>query len=91
MEKFTTCSKVQLDGSFLRFSLIRSKTTIESWIENPITVKTAVMNRASISTSKNLPNMENIPTNKKASCNIAMIALAPNLRLEYGLGIFLKA
>ena len=39
-------------GFSFRFSRIRSKTTIVSWTEKPITVSTAVTNRLSTSTWK---------------------------------------
>ena len=48
-EKSTTCSKV-LWGSLTRFSRIRSKTTMVSWTEKPMTVRTAVTKSESIST-----------------------------------------
>jgi hypothetical protein len=39
-------------GFSRRFSRIRSNTTIVSWTENPMIVRTAVTNRLSISTLK---------------------------------------
>ena len=55
-----------------------------------MTVKIAVTKSESTSTCHKTPNIENKPKITKASCNRAIIALAPNFQDEYGLGICLK-
>ena len=61
----------------LRFSLIRSNTTIESCTEKPITVSNAVKKRASTSQSKYCPRIAVKPTTIVASCNNAAMAHTP--------------
>ena len=63
----TISGKVAFFARNLQFSLILSKTTIVSWFEKPITVKTAVINNASICTSKNMPSIAKNPSTNNAS------------------------
>ena len=58
-------------------SRMRSKTTMESWTEKPITVSRALMNMTLISVPITLPRIEKMPTTSSTSCSSAMIAAAP--------------
>ena len=59
-EKSATWEKVRW-GCLPKFSRMRSKTTMVSWTEKPITVNKAVTNKASTSTAKKWPKMEKRP------------------------------
>ena len=60
-----------------RFSRIRSNTTIVSWTEKPMIVRTAVTKRLSISTFRKNPRIAKIPSTTAASWRSAMIAAMP--------------
>jgi len=59
------------------FSRMRSKTTIVSCTENPITVSIAVRNNASTSHPKNSPRMDITPMTTRMSWSIAAMAHTP--------------
>ena len=63
---FTTSSKLS-PAWRTTFSRIRSKTTIVSWTEKPMTVRMAVMNIASSSIARKRPRIENTPSTTMAS------------------------
>src|SRR5207245_10982396 len=60
-----------------RFSRIRSKTTIVSWTEKPMIVRTAVTKRLSTSIFRKYPRIAKIPRTTAASWRSAMIAAMP--------------
>src|SRR3990172_2909606 len=61
----------------MRFSRTRSKTTIVSWTEKPMTVSIAVTNSASTWRPKNVPPMAKMPTTTMTSWTSAAIAVMP--------------
>ena len=81
MLRLTFCSKVNRLAC-RKFSRIRSKITMVSCTEKPITVSAAVTNRVLISPScklKILPRMEYTPVSTKTSCKSARMAQTANL------------
>ena len=81
MLRLTFCSKVRRLAC-RRFSRIRSKMTIVSWTEKPMTVSAAVTNSVLISPSgelKTLPRIDQMPVRTKTSWSSARMAAIANL------------
>ena len=70
---FTFCASGAV-GASETFSRMRSKTTIESWTEKPITVSRPVTNIRLISMPKSFPKSENAPSTITVSWSSATIA-----------------
>src|SRR6202158_5533569 len=84
MLKLTFCSKVRRLAC-RRFSRIRSKMTIVSWTEKPMTVRAAVTKSVLISPSgelNTLPRIDQMPVRTNTSCNSARMAAMANLQLK---------
>src|SRR3989339_2083557 len=70
---------------------MRSKTTIVSWTENPITTRRATIKLISTNTFWVLPRIANSPTGKITSCARVSRVINPYFQDFTGFDTFLKA